>query len=197
MLWSLDRTVFKDSDFLPADNLNSTQDVNANVAPSGDANTNASSRPTEDATSGPPIANQYNIQLVAISSVAVEPEIVTKNTLKLNVSIEAISPIPKPKEKVSKRGKLKTIQRATVLTSSPYKNDLHIAKELQMAQAKVKELKMKISKAKSNNLKLEKSKIKKEKITKKKKSPLSVRRNLEDDLNQPSTSTQIDICIEE
>nr|CAD7198813.1 unnamed protein product [Timema douglasi] len=189
-IWPVDRNVFKDSDFLPAEYLE----------PSEDSNVDAHAPLTKDVTNGPPTADETNDR----PDVAVEPEAGPANTSQLNVSIEAISPIPKPtKKRVSKRGGLtnRGLQRATVLTSSPYKNDLQTAKELQMAQAKVKQLKMKIEKAKENELKLAIPKIKKE-VANSKKNSSSVRRNLEKaDLQTngeslPSTSTQPDVSIE-
>lgn len=64
---------------------------------------------------------------------------------KLFISVEALSSIPKPHPKSKKA---KGIQKATVLTSSPYKTQLELSKELQFTQEKLKKFKDKLGKSK-------------------------------------------------
>ncbi|KAG8242252.1 hypothetical protein J6590_069625 [Homalodisca vitripennis] len=130
----------------------------------------------------------------------------TEASPRLKISIDSISPIPIPKpHPESKKG---TAQKAVVLTDSPYKKELELAKQLQLAQEHVKELKIKLGKVKPKssmkrvsdpNIKLEGKPIYK-------KNKEAVKRNFEKKkcenptkpvlLNAASSSKQADIVVE-
>lgn len=150
-VWPADRTVFQDHEFMAAENLNqvTAETVNNN----------------ED-----PVDNQLEISWPDIPNPDHSAnEIPKSNSIshisdvrkKLFVSVEALSPIPKPNPKSKKIG---GIQKATILTSSPYKTQLELAKELQLTQEKLKELKAKMGKSKPKlSVKKEKKSPKKNK----------------------------------
>lgn len=195
-IWPLDNTVLKDCDFAPAEYLNQTDD------PTPTNENCVSSRSTEDATpeSFGPDSDENNALLIEKQSDETSRNVgLTSPTAcrsKLTVPIESISPIPRP----NNRRRLAKSQRALILTSSPYKNDLELAKKLQVAQATVKELKMQIAKDTPKDQKLLQPSVKKRKLnttrstTKEDPSSAITAKVLAHNLglHQPSTSTQGD-----
>lgn len=152
-VWPVDRLVFKDSDFVAADNLNQIEnDENQNTEkpkePEGVSSVEIEwpAIPSSDTGVSEPSQN-LNTQTVSQTSQS-----------KLNVSIQSISPIPRPQSKSKKGG---GIQKATVLTSSPYKAELEMASELKLAIEKVKELKAKMGKKEKPRVFIKKEKVKK------------------------------------
>ncbi|XP_045462177.1 uncharacterized protein LOC123672207 [Harmonia axyridis] len=129
-VWPVDSSIFKESDFLPAECLKTTLDHNNNEEDSeclDQEKTNMDENQPLD---------------VEVTS----PNRSTSSTSNLNVPIEIISPLPKPTKKRngSKLGTNSKEQKAVILTSSPYKNEIQLAQELKLAKEKVKELQMKI-----------------------------------------------------
>ncbi|XP_046663524.1 MFS-type transporter clz9-like [Homalodisca vitripennis] len=120
-VWPIDPSIFTESDFLPAECLNSTLDQNKNKDEYSD---------------------QGQTSLDENKLLNVEVTTPTGSTGKFNDSIETISPLPKPTKMRS--GSTAKIQKAAILTSSPYKNQIQLAQELKLAKEKVKELQMKI-----------------------------------------------------
>ncbi|KAG8260769.1 hypothetical protein J6590_089402 [Homalodisca vitripennis] len=78
-----------------------------------------------------------------------------------SVSIETLSPIPKPKSKSKSEN---VGQKASILTSSPYKNQLELQKELKLTQEKVTALKEKLGKPTSKKVCIKKEKPGEKKI---------------------------------
>jgi hypothetical protein len=134
-VWPVDPSVFKDTDFLPAESLNMTlpEAIETNNVPENEEH-NACLQgncTNEDQTVG---------------DKETPPTTSPSSTTKLNVSIEVLSPLPRPTKK--KGRPTSTAQKAVVLTSSPYKNELQLAQELKLAREKVKELQKKLSSGK-------------------------------------------------
>ncbi|KAG8306714.1 hypothetical protein J6590_041323 [Homalodisca vitripennis] len=128
----------------------------------------------------------------------------TEASPRLKISIDSISPIPKPHPE-SKKG---TAPKAVVLTDSSYKKELELAKQLQLAQEHVKELKIKLGKVKpkSSKKRVSAPNIKLEGKPIYKKNKEAVKRNVAKKkcenptkpvlLNAASSSKQADIVVE-
>lgn len=140
-VWPVDSSIFKEIDFLPAECLNATSDQceGNGTKMLTDQNRNDSELllgSKENCSDG----NQPND--VEKSS----PNKHKSSISRLNVSIEEISPLPKTAKNISgsKVRSTLNVQKAVILTSSPYKNRIQLAQELKLAKEKVKELQMKL-----------------------------------------------------
>lgn len=198
-IWPVDRSVFKDCDFYPAENLTFDNIVETSTPTCGEQPV---STVEKDAHFGDGPDDSLEIRWPNIPSpdragTESGEQKATKEDSTLKLSIEQISPVPKPKKLKNKTSS--GAQKAKLLTSSPYKAELQMAKDLQAAQEKVRELKMKMGKTKP---KITIKKEKKDKIEKKssgsKKKPVSVKRNLQSAITSclPTTSDQSGVVLE-
>lgn len=122
-VWPVDSSVFKESDFLPAECLNTPVDKGKEASECLDQEKTflGENQPVDDE-----VTSSNGTQ---------------SSTSKLNVSIKTISPLPKS---ITKGKRSSNVQKAVVLTSSPYKNSIQLTHELQIAREKVKEIQRKM-----------------------------------------------------
>lgn len=142
-VWPVDRSVFKDCDFAAAENL---------IQLCMHTDPESSKKEANNLISQPEISN---LDHSATEMMADHDNSQHSASKKLSVSIETLSPIPKPKSK-SKSGNVG--QKASILTSSPYKRQLELLKELKLTQEKVKALKEKLGRPTSMKVCIKKEK---------------------------------------
>lgn len=154
-VWPIDRNVFKDSDFVASENLQIEMIVD-DVENFEDTNSETVVTTAESFD---------NIQVIPNNTIQ-------GNILKNNeavITLNQLSPLPKPTKKHNKRLS-KGAQKATVITSSPYKNELE-------EKIKIKENKENKTKANKDKQNEKKASVKKnvfvDKDDGKTKSPLS------------------------
>lgn len=209
-VWPADRTVFQESDFAAAENLNkdpASETDNVCLLEESPNSKKARSESYEFADNRDGLLHELGLpETPTLEDLPVEPVEKhgigsTVGTKTLLIPIESISPIPKPRIKSKKAAKA---QKAAILTSSPYKTQLELAKELQLTQEKIRSLKEKLEKIKS------KTSIKKEMKDSDKKKKTSIQKNLtklglggnsenitsSTFMNCPSTSKQPSVVIQ-